>query len=111
MDLLLAALLLPPAGLVGLLVIHAVEMRLDDVESRRGQVTPAPATWQVGKDDEVDVALADDTTRAAWRSPRKACRPRTRTLRTPARLNEGQPPKGLQDWRPSVPSQRTALPQ
>ncbi len=103
MDLLLAALLLPPAGLVGLLVIHAVEMRLDDVESRRGQVTPAPATWQVGKDDEVDVALADDTTRAAWRSPR--------TLRTPARLNEGQPPKGLQDWRPSVPSQRTALPQ
>jgi len=32
--LLLAALLLPPAGLVGLLVMHAVERRLDDADSR-----------------------------------------------------------------------------
>ncbi len=29
--------------------------------------TSTPATWQFGKDDEVDVALADDTTRTAWR--------------------------------------------
>ncbi len=37
--LLLAALLLPPAGLVGLLVMHAVELRLDDADGGPRQVT------------------------------------------------------------------------
>jgi len=37
--LLLAALLLPPAGLVWLLVMHAVERRLDDADSRSGRVS------------------------------------------------------------------------
>jgi len=39
--LLLAALLLPPAGLVWLLVMHAVERRLDDADSRSAGSAPA----------------------------------------------------------------------
>ncbi len=46
LDLLpLVALLLPSAGLVGLLVMHAVEMRLDSVDSRPGQVTASDLSW------------------------------------------------------------------
>jgi len=37
--LLLLALLLPPAGLIGLLVMHAVARRLDDADSRPGRVS------------------------------------------------------------------------
>jgi len=44
--LLLAALLLPPAGLVGLLVMHAVERRLDDADSRSGRVGSSDLSWQ-----------------------------------------------------------------
>jgi len=43
--LLLLALLLPPAGLVGLLVMHAVELRLDDADRRPGQVTASDVSW------------------------------------------------------------------
>jgi len=47
MDLLLlAALLLPPAGLVWLLVMHAVERRLDDADSRSGRVSSSDLRWQ-----------------------------------------------------------------
>ena len=46
LDLLpLVALLLPPAGLVGLLVMHAVEMRMDDVDSGPGLVTVSDLSW------------------------------------------------------------------
>ncbi len=45
MDLLLAALLLPPAGLVWLLVMHAVERRLDDADSGPGLVTVNDLSW------------------------------------------------------------------
>jgi len=44
--LLLLALLLPPAGLIGLLVMHAVERRLDDADSGPGQVTARDLRWQ-----------------------------------------------------------------
>ena len=43
---LLLALLLPPAGLIGLLVMHAVELRLDDADSGPGQVTASDLSWQ-----------------------------------------------------------------
>jgi len=43
--LLLLALLLPPAGLIGLLVMHAVELRLDDADSGPGQVTASDPSW------------------------------------------------------------------
>jgi len=43
--LLLLALFLPPAGLVGLLVMHAVERRLDDAESGPGRVTASDLSW------------------------------------------------------------------
>ncbi len=42
---LLLALLLPPAGLVGLLVMHAVELRLDDPDSGPGLVTVSDLSW------------------------------------------------------------------
>ncbi len=42
---LLLALLLPPAGLVGLLVMHAVELRLDDAYSGPGLVTVSDLSW------------------------------------------------------------------
>jgi len=45
--LLLLALLLPPAGLIGLLVMHAVERRLDDADSGPGQVTASDLSWLV----------------------------------------------------------------
>jgi len=40
---LLLALLLPPAGLIGL---HAVERRLDDADSRSGRVSSSDLSWQ-----------------------------------------------------------------
>jgi len=43
--LLLLALLLPPAGLIGLLVLHAVERRLDDADSRPGWVSSSDLSW------------------------------------------------------------------
>ena len=43
---LLLALLLPPAGLIGLLVLHAVERRLDDADSRPGWVSSSDLSWQ-----------------------------------------------------------------
>jgi len=43
--LLLLALLLPPAGLIGLLVMQAVERRLDDADSGPGQVTASDLSW------------------------------------------------------------------
>jgi len=43
--LLLLALLLPPAGLVGLLMMHAVERRLDDADSGSGLVTVSDLSW------------------------------------------------------------------
>jgi len=43
--LLLLALLLPPASLVGLLVMHAVELRLDDPDSGPGLVTVSDLSW------------------------------------------------------------------
>ncbi len=43
---LLLALLLPPAGLIGLLVMHAVERRLDDADSRPGRVSSSDLSWQ-----------------------------------------------------------------
>ena len=39
-------LLLPPAGLVWLLVMHAVERRLDDADSRSGRVSSSDLSWQ-----------------------------------------------------------------
>jgi len=45
-QLLLLALLLPPAGLIGLLVLHALERRLDDADSGPGQVIPSDLNWQ-----------------------------------------------------------------
>jgi len=44
--LLLLALLLPPAGLIGLLVLHAVERRLDDADGRAGRVSSSDLSWQ-----------------------------------------------------------------
>jgi len=44
--LLLLALLLPPAGLIGLLVMHAVERCLDDADSGPGRVSPSDLSWQ-----------------------------------------------------------------
>jgi len=44
--LLLLALLLPPAGLIGLLVMHAVERRRDDADSRAGRVSSSDLSWQ-----------------------------------------------------------------
>jgi len=44
--LLLLALLLPPAGLIGLLVLHAVERRLDDADSGPGRVSSSDLSWQ-----------------------------------------------------------------
>ena len=44
--LLLLALLLPPAGLIGLLVLHALERRLDDADSRPGQASSSDLSWQ-----------------------------------------------------------------
>ncbi len=43
---LLLALLLPLAGLIGLLVMHAVERRLDDADSRPGRVSSSDLSWQ-----------------------------------------------------------------
>jgi len=43
--LLLLALLLPPTGPIGLLVMHAVE-RLDDADSRSGRVSSSDLSWQ-----------------------------------------------------------------
>ena len=45
-QLLLLALLLPPAGLIGLLVMHAVERRLDDADRRPGRVSSSDLSWQ-----------------------------------------------------------------
>ena len=45
-QLLLLALLLPPAALIGLLVMHAVERRLDDAGSRPGRVSSSDLSWQ-----------------------------------------------------------------
>ncbi len=45
-QLLLLALLLPPAGLIGLLVMRAVERRPDDAESRSGRVSSSDLRWQ-----------------------------------------------------------------
>ena len=42
---LLLALLLPPAGLIGLLVMQAVERRLDDADSRPGRVSSSDLSW------------------------------------------------------------------
>ena len=41
----MAALLLPLAALVGLLVLQAVETRMDDVGSRPGRVTASDLSW------------------------------------------------------------------
>ena len=43
--LLLAALLLPPAALVGLLGMHGVEKRMDDVNSHRGRASASDPSW------------------------------------------------------------------
>jgi len=44
--LLLLALLLPPAGLIGLLVMQAVERRLYDADSRSGRVSSSDLSGQ-----------------------------------------------------------------
>jgi len=46
--LLLLALFLPPAGLIGQLVMHAVERRLDDADSGPGRICPAPKHGPIG---------------------------------------------------------------
>ncbi len=43
---LLLALLLPPAGLIGLLVMHALDRRLDDADSAPGRVSSSDLSWQ-----------------------------------------------------------------
>jgi len=44
--LLLLVLLLPLAGLIGLLIMHAVERRRDDAGSRPGRVSSSDLSWQ-----------------------------------------------------------------
>ncbi len=45
-QLLLLTLLLPPAGLIGLLVMHAVERRPGGADSRPGRVSSSDLSWQ-----------------------------------------------------------------
>jgi len=44
--LLLLALFLPPAGLIGLLVMHALEQRVRNADSRPGRVSSSDLSWQ-----------------------------------------------------------------
>jgi len=45
-HLLLLAGFLPPAGLIGLLVMHASEQRVRDANSRPGRVSSSDLSWQ-----------------------------------------------------------------
>lgn len=57
--------------------------------------TSTPAPWQVGKDDEVDVALADDTTRPPGAAPERAAGSVVAVpVRVPAASMKGSPRKG-----------------
>ncbi len=60
-QLLLLALLLPPAGLIGLLVLHAVELRLDDADSRPGQVTARELSWLAAAQAQAQRPASADT--------------------------------------------------
>jgi len=59
--LLLLALLLPPAGLIGLLVMHAVERRLDDADSRSGRVSSSDLSWLAAAQAQAQRAASADT--------------------------------------------------
>jgi len=63
--LLLAALLLPPAGLVGVLVMHAVELRLDDADSGPRQVTASDVIWLAAAQAQAQRPASADTPTSA----------------------------------------------
>ncbi len=58
---LLLAPLLPPAGLIGLLVMHAVERRLDDAVSRSGQVSASDLSWLAATQVQAQRPASADT--------------------------------------------------
>jgi len=63
--LLLLALLLPPAGLIGLLVMHALELRLDDADSGPGQVSSSDLGWLVAAQAKAQRPASADTPTSA----------------------------------------------
>jgi len=63
--LLLLALLLPPAGPIGLLVLHDLERRLDDADSRSGQVTASDLSWLAAAQSQAQRPASADTPTSA----------------------------------------------
>jgi hypothetical protein len=59
--LLLLALLLPPADLIGLLVMQAVERRLDDADSGPGRVTASDLSWLAAAQAQAQRPASADT--------------------------------------------------
>jgi len=53
------------AGLIGLLVMHAVERRLDDADSGPGQVTASDLSWLAAAQAQAQRAASADTPTSA----------------------------------------------